>query len=109
MTIRLALIGCGGIARRHVLAMKELHERVRADFGVTAVCDANQAAAQETATLFEELFGLRPGIYTDHQALTAAGAADAADLCLPHGLNHGIAIYCMEAGLDVLCEKPLGI
>ena len=34
---------------------------------------------------------------------------DAADLCLPHGLHHGIAVDCMEAGLHVLCEKPLGI
>ena len=31
MTITLALIGCGGIARRHVYAMKELHERGRGE------------------------------------------------------------------------------
>jgi predicted dehydrogenase len=109
MTITLALIGCGGIARRHVQAMKELHERGRGDFAVAAVCDANQAAAQETANLFDELFGLRPAVYTDHRAVIAAGAVDAVDLCLPHGLHHGIAIDCMEGGLHVLCEKPLGI
>src|SRR4051794_15912154 len=92
MTITLGLIGCGGIARRHVLAMKELHERGRGDFSVTAVCDANQAAAQETANLFEELFDLRPTLYTDHHAMITAGSVTAVDLCLPHGLHHGIAI-----------------
>jgi UDP-N-acetyl-2-amino-2-deoxyglucuronate dehydrogenase len=109
MTIRLALIGCGGIARRHVLSMKDLLERGRGGFVVTAVCDANQLAAQEKADMLEEFFGLRPTIYTDHQALIASDAVDAVDLCLPHGLHHDIAIDCMEAGLHVLCEKPLGI
>lgn len=109
MTIKLALIGCGGIARHHVLSMKDLYERGRGDFEVTAVCDANPASAQEKADLFEELLGLRPTIYTDHQSLINAGSVDAVDLCLPHGLHHGIAIDCMEAGLHVLCEKPLGI
>ena len=52
MTIILALIGCGGIARRHVQAMKELHERGRGDFAVAAVCARaapNHAVASTTA------------------------------------------------------------
>ena len=109
MTIKLALIGCGGIARRHVLSMKDLQERGRDDFVVAAVCDANEAAAQEKADMFEELFGLRPTIYSDHQTLISQSGVDAVDLCLPHGLHHSIAVDCMEGGLDVLCEKPLGI
>ena len=109
MTIKLALIGCGGIARRHVLSMKDLQERGRADFVVTAVCDANEGSAKEKADMFEEFFGTRPTIYNDHQALISQAGVDAVDLCLPHGLHHSIAIDCMEGGLDVLCEKPLGI
>jgi predicted dehydrogenase len=92
MTIKLALIGCGGIARRHVLSMKDLQERGRGDFVVTAVCDANEAAAQEKADMFEELFGQRPTVYADHHAVIEAGSVDAVDLCLPHGLHHGISI-----------------
>lgn len=109
MTIKLALIGCGGIARRHVLSMKDLQERGRGDFVVTAVCDANAESAQEKADMFEELFGVRPTIYSDHQTLISQAGVDAVDLCLPHGLHHSIAVDCMEGGLDVLCEKPLGI
>lgn len=109
MTIKLALIGCGGIARRHVLSMKELQERGRGEFVVTAVCDANEANALEKADMFEELFGVRPTVYSDHQTLIAQAGVDAVDMCLPHGLHHSIAVDCMEGGLDVLCEKPLGI
>ena len=109
MTIQLALIGCGGIARRHVLSMKDLQERGREDFVVTAVCDANEANAREKADMFEELFGVRPTVYTDYHALIQKAGVDAVDMCLPHGLHHSIAIDCLEGGLDVLCEKPLGI
>ena len=109
MPIRLALIGCGRISRRHVLAMQDLKQRGRGDFVVSAVCDANQQAALERADMFEELLGLRPEVFVSHQDLLARAQVDAADLCLPHGLHHGIAVDCMEAGLHVLCEKPLGI
>ena len=109
MTIKLALIGCGSIARRHLLSMKDLQERGRADFVVTAVCDANQESAMEKADMLEEFFGTRPVVYNEHQELIKTAEVDAADLCLPHGLHHSVAVDCMEGGLDVLCEKPLGI
>ena len=109
MPIRLALIGCGRISRRHVLAMQDLQQRGRGDFVVSAVCDANEQAAIARADMLEELLGQRPAVYPTHQDLLAGAQVDAADLCLPHGFHHGIAVDCMEAGLHVLCEKPLGI
>ena len=109
MPIRLALIGCGSISRRHVLAMQDLLKRGRGDFVVSAVCDANEQAATERADLLEELLGIRPALFRTHQELLAEAQVDAVDLCLPHGLHHGIAVDCMEAGRHVLCEKPLGI
>ena len=109
MTIRLALIGCGSISRRHVLSMQDLQLRGRGDFVVSAVCDANQEAATERADMLEELLGVRPAIFPTYQAVIAEAEVDAVDLCLPHGLHHGVAVDSMEAGLHVLCEKPLGI
>ena len=47
--LRLAFIGCGGIARRHVVAMRDLIDRGRAGFTVTAVCDANLDNANHLA------------------------------------------------------------
>ena len=107
--LKLGLIGTGGISRRHAISMKDLHERGRDGFGVTAVCDVNEAAAQERADQFAELFGSRPTVYTDYKVLLAQEELDAVDICLPHGLHHGVTIDCLEAGRHVLCEKPLGI
>ncbi len=107
--LRLALIGCGGIARRHVLAMKDLQERGLGGFEITAVCDANVANAQELAELLNQELGHTPTVYTHHVELLDREPLDGADLCLPHGLHHVIAIDCMEAGVHVLCEKPIGV
>jgi len=106
---RLAIIGTGGISRRHVFSLADLKSRGLDGFAVTAVCDVNEEAAQRMAQELEEHFGLRPTIYTDYQELLSKEQADGATLCLPHGLHHIVAIDCMEAGVHVLCEKPLGI
>ncbi|MCC6456431.1 MAG: Gfo/Idh/MocA family oxidoreductase [Caldilineaceae bacterium] len=108
-TIKLAFIGCGGIARRHVRAMKDLVDRDRTGFTVTAVCDANVDAAQDLAELLNELLGMTPRIYNDYQAMLTQEDLDGADLCLPHGLHHTFTVACMEAGVHVLTEKPIGV
>lgn len=107
--IRLALIGTGGIAGHHMRSMAELQELGLGGFKVTAICDVSQEAVDSTAARLEEALGHRPVTYTDYQQMLQAEQLDAADLCLPHGLHHVIGNACMEAGLHVLCEKPLGI
>jgi predicted dehydrogenase len=89
--------------------MAELKTRGLDGFAVTAVCDIDEEATQARAQELEERFGLRPAIYTDHGEMLSKEQLDGADLCLPHGLHHVVAIDCMEAGVNVLCEKPLGI
>jgi predicted dehydrogenase len=108
-TIKLAFIGCGGIARRHVRAMKDLVDRGRAGFTVTAVCDATVEEAQNLAELLNELLGMTPRIYKDYQDMLTKEELDGADLCLPHGLHHTFTVACLEAGVHVLTEKPIGV
>lgn len=108
-TVMLALIGTGGIAGHHVRSMAELKSLGLGDFYVSAVCDVNQEAAELAAHTLEEVMGHRPAVYTDYEKLLSSEDLDGADLCLPHGLHHVIGNACMEAGLHVLCEKPLGI
>jgi len=107
--IRLALIGTGGIAGHHLHSMAELQALGLGGFRVTAVCDVNADAAEQTADRIAQALGSRPAVYTDYQKLLETEKVDGADLCLPHGLHHVIGNACMEAGVHVLCEKPLGI
>jgi predicted dehydrogenase len=108
-TFRMGLVGTGIIARRHIEAMAELKRLGLGGFALTAVCDMNAEAAEEAAALAESLLGARPAIYADYRQMLDQETLDGADLCLPHGLHHTASIDCMEAGVHVLCEKPLGI
>ena len=106
---RMAFIGTGGIARRHVAAMQDLKSHGLDDFVVTAVCDNVEENVNRIADLAEESLGRRPAIYADYREMLDKESLDGADLCLPHGLHHGVSVDCLDAGVHVLCEKPLGI
>lgn len=105
----MAIIGCGSIAQRHVVALADLSQRGLDSIRVTAVCDSNEEAARSLAREVESRWGARPTVYTRYQDLLRHEHPDGADVCLPHGLHHDTAVECLEAGVHVLCEKPLGI
>jgi len=107
--LRLALIGCGVIGERHIIALEELEQRGLHEVVVTAVCDTVEENARRLAQRIESELGGRPAVYTDYRNLLERERIDAVDICLPHGLHHGTAVDCLEAGAHVLCEKPLGI
>ena len=107
--LKWAMIGCGGIAKTHLKALEDLRSRGLDDATFTAVCDNNEENARGFARELETRFGLRPNVYTDYRQLLQKEKLDAVDICLPHGLHHGVACDAMEAGVNVLCEKPLGI
>ncbi len=97
MTIRIGLLGCGGIAALHLRGY-----RVHADrFTVAAVADVNPAA---TARCAADL-GAEP--YGDALTLIAQAGVDAVDICLPHHLHAPAIVAAARAGSHILCEKPL--
>ena len=107
--VRLAIVGCGGIARRHVVAMQDLFRRDRTGFVITALCDTNRELAEALAVQIKDQLGQQPVIYTDYQDMLAREKLDGVDLCLPHGLHHSFTIAALESGVHVLCEKPIGV
>lgn len=108
--IRAAVIGLGGMGRRHVAALDGL-----AGQGVrtTAVCDFNLSAAQEFADARAGLPGGAPRAYADWREVipgegAAAGGIDL--LCVAtNGPSHrDIVLAAAAAKIPfVLCEKPM--
>lgn len=96
--MKFAIIGAGAIARAYAQAFEQ------SDAGkVVAVADVRAEAAQ---TLAEEL---RCQAFTSYQELAETVAPDAVIICTPPVSHPAIAIYFMERGVHVLCEKPLSI
>lgn len=97
------------MGHRHLRAYKALREVGGAPFRLTAVCDPRLAVAEETADLAASLFGLRPRVFASHEDLIVSGAVDAFDVVTDPSTHHLIAVPALEAGLHVICEKPLGL
>jgi len=107
--VKLALVGCGYISAGHIRGYRNLFEHGCDAFEISACCDVSKDAAEACAAQIGELQGSKPAVFDSVEGLTAAGAAEAADVCVPHCFHHSVAIPLLEAGLHVLLEKPLGI
>ena len=107
--VRLAIIGCGGIANGHMNGYRTLREKGMKSFEIVACCDINAESAQGFAETAEGFQGTRPAVYTDYETLLKDGIAEAADICTPHGYHHIIGCACMKSGVHVMIEKPIGI
>ncbi len=105
--VRVAIIGCGGMARHHTRAMvKQLDTTT-----VSVVCEPSPQAYELAAALFEEADLTPPPNQPDlERLLTDYGdQLDAAFIITPHAYHHDQTKACLEAGLDVLLEKPMVI
>ncbi|RLJ59249.1 putative dehydrogenase [Litoreibacter meonggei] len=90
---KVAIIGAG-IGREHLSAYRALPEH----FEVAAICDLDRVRAEDIA-------GGIP-VETD-LAKVLSSNVDIIDVCLPPHLHVSTAIAAMEAGKDVICEKPV--
>lgn len=94
-TLRIGVVGAGRIARRFVreaLYVSGVH--------VDAVHSRTLRRAQEFATELE-----LGHVYPDYADLLAA--EDAVYIASPHGFHYEQALAAIEAGVHVLCEKPI--
>ncbi|HCK11552.1 MAG TPA: hypothetical protein DHW45_16890, partial [Candidatus Latescibacteria bacterium] len=59
-SIRIALVGCGGMGTRHMYGLKELTETPFCRVELGAVCDINPENGERAAGEVESLLGFRP-------------------------------------------------
>lgn len=101
---RVGFIGMGVMARVHLGDMLR-----RDDTEVTAVCEPSPAAYAAAAELFDQHGLPVPPNEPDWTRFVATfgGQLDAVVIITPHALHFAQAKACLEAGLDVLLEKPM--
>lgn len=97
MKRKFALIGCGRIGCRHAEQIARVGELV-------AVCDI----IPQKATEFAEIFAAK-AYFSIESLLKEIKDIDVAVICTPNGLHASHSIQCLQAGYNVLCEKPLAI
>lgn len=95
--LRAGIIGCGAIAANHLAAYASEDGVV-----VTACMDTDE----ERAKAFAQEHGIELWT-TDIAELLAA--VDVVSVCTPHPTHEALVLAAAQAGVHVLCEKPLAI
>ena len=93
------------MARYHIRAMLQQSDTTR----VAVVCEPSPEAYARTAEVFAEAGSKPPPNQPDLARLLAEyeGCLDAAFIVTPHVYHYDQTRACLEAGLDVLLEKPM--
>ena len=108
MTFKIALVGCGGMGRRHAHGYIELRKYFDT-VEMTAVCDVHEDVAATVADEINDETGVRPDIYTDFDEMLAQADLDGVAIVTSTPMHHRLTIKAMEAGLHVITEKPMGL
>jgi predicted dehydrogenase len=106
-SIAVTLIGVGGMARWHIRQMLKMTQNTN----ILVVCEPSKDQYAKSGQLFKEAGLKAPPNQPDLQKLLQdyKGRLDAAFIITPHAYHHDQTVACMEAGLDVLLEKPMVI
>lgn len=105
-----ALVGCGGMGRRHLRGFVEL-ARVRPGLvELAAVVDVDRERAEFVAGEVADLLGNRAAACTSiAEAKDQRPELVGADIVTTAGTHHVAAVEALDAGLHVLVEKPLAV
>lgn len=95
--IKIALVGCGRIAKNHFQAIEQCKDHL----SLTALCDTDpEVAAQAGKT-----YGVPS--YVALKDMLQECDADVVSLCTPSGLHSSQAIAVAKSGRHVVTEKPM--
>ena len=100
---RTVIIGAGGMARHHIGQMLKQTDTTR----IVALCEPSREQYEITCRIFEANGAEPPPNEPNLDRLLADTELDAAFIITPHAYHHDQTAACMEAGLDVLLEKPM--
>jgi predicted dehydrogenase len=107
MTVALALVGCGGMGRRHLLGMKRLQTVGQMAFDLTAVCDVLPENGEKAAALAEDLLGYRPQVFKTLDEMIRTVKLDAIIITTTPETHTDVGLEAFAAGLHVMAEKPI--
>jgi predicted dehydrogenase len=99
-TARIGIVGTGGIAGLHTRRLLEMSEPV-----IAALADPDPDRMKRLKSSYPQLEACPE--YSSHGEMLEEAELDAALICSPHHVHCRQILDCLDAGLHVLCEKPM--
>ncbi|MFB3777138.1 MAG: Gfo/Idh/MocA family protein [Bryobacteraceae bacterium] len=100
-TIRVAIAGLRGRGRDHVLSFAKLP-----GVEIAALCDVDDSITAERLKDMQKLNLKPPATFRDIRNLLEDQSIDAVSIATPNHWHTLMAVWAMQAGKDVFCEKP---
>jgi len=97
-TVRVGVVGTSWYA--DLMHLPNLKSHPRAE--LSAICGRSRNRTEEIATKFAI-----PHVFTDYRDMIAQGGLQALVVATPDDMHYPITMDALDAGLHVLCEKPL--
>ena len=97
--LRVAVVGCGGIAQVHMRAFQKIPE-VEVVAGVDILPERLEA--------FEKTWGVTK-LYKDWKTMLKEVKPDAVDVCTPNGVHCPAVVDACNAGCHAFTEKPMAM
>ena len=109
--IKVGIAGLGFMGRMHYKCYKALP-----GVEVAAICDANPNIKEDTQRAVGNIGDAQAGVdfssfklYADYEQMLKDARLDAVSITLPTYLHADYSIKALQAGLHVLCEKPMAL
>lgn len=99
--MKYALIGCGRISVNHVSAA------LQNDLDIVAICDIDPASMDDKFEKFPLTESTKK--YTDYKQMLAAEQPALVAIATESGKHAKIALDCIEAGCNLIIEKPIAL
>jgi len=99
-TLKVGLIGCGGIMDWHIRNYREIKQAE-----IAALTDVDEKQIAKTVGKHPEL-GKLP-TFSDYREMIGAVDLDGVVIATPHTMHFEQIMTCLDAGLNVLTEKPM--
>ncbi len=102
---RLALIGCGKVAEKHLRAAAQNADCIE----LAAIADSNPAAisARLDASPLPSASKARVARYSDYAKMLSEQRPDIVSVTVPSGLHASVGLDAIRAGASLLLEKPM--
>ena len=99
--MKYALIGCGRISPNHVVAAQNNH------LDIVALCDIEPKNSKDKILKFDLPKDIPQ--YTDYREMLEREAPELVSIATESGKHAAIALDCIDAGCNVIIEKPIAL
>ncbi len=107
-TLRIAVLGVGGMGRGHCQAIASFAKRGEQDVEIVAVADVNDLHAQSAVkTITDAGQSTTPETYRDYRKILERDDVHGVLIASPEHWHAKMAMDAVHAGKDVYCEKPM--